>query len=67
MNPPRPTLDWDAVVDYSYLSQFELLRDCREDVRQCPWAAPAARMVVQSYLKVRRAEEEIDRLNIEVR
>jgi hypothetical protein len=67
MSPPRPTLDWDVVVDYSYLSQFELLRDCREDVRQRPWAVPAARLVAQSYLKARRAEEEIARLNIEVR
>lgn len=66
MMPPRPTLDWDAVVDYSCLSQFELLQDCQEDVQQRPWAAPAARLVVQSYLKVCQAQEEIVRLNVEV-
>lgn len=67
MNPPKPRLDWDAVVEYSYLSQFELLRDCRQDVRQRPWAAPAARLISQSYLKAQRAKEEIGRLNIEAR
>lgn len=67
MTPPQPSLDWDTVVNYTYLSQFELLRDCREDVREREWATPAARMVSQSYLKVHRAEEEIARLNIEVR
>ncbi|KAG8939000.1 hypothetical protein FRC04_007139 [Tulasnella sp. 424] len=67
MSPPRPTLDWDAVVEYSYLSQFELLRDCRQDIRTKPWAVPAARLITQSYLKVRRAEEEVCRLNIEAR
>lgn len=67
MSPPKPLLDWDAVVEYSYLSQFELLRDCRRDIRLQPWAAPAARLISQSYLKAHRAEEEIRRLNIEVR
>lgn len=36
-------------------------------MRQRPWAAPAARLVLQSYLKVCRAQEEIIRLNVEVR
>ncbi|KAJ7882248.1 hypothetical protein B0H14DRAFT_2316019, partial [Mycena olivaceomarginata] len=32
-----------------------------------PWATPAARLVLDMYFKIERAQEEVDWLNIEIR
>ncbi|KAG8956492.1 hypothetical protein FRC03_010785 [Tulasnella sp. 419] len=67
MNPKRPTLSWSTVVEYCHVSHFDLLRDCRQDISQKEWALPANRAATQAYLKVKRANEELKRLRIEVR
>lgn len=67
LTPKAPTLSWDQVVEYAFLSDFDLLRDCRQDVRQRPWAEPANRVLRDSYFKTQRAHEEIQRLNVEIR
>ncbi|KAI6010243.1 hypothetical protein BKA83DRAFT_39478, partial [Pisolithus microcarpus] len=38
----------------------------REDISQRPWAHPTARFAMDTYFKMRRAEEEIVRLNIKI-
>jgi hypothetical protein len=65
--PPRQLLDWEQVVEYAFLSDFDLLRDTRQDIRSRPWATPAARLAIDQSFKLRRAKEEIKRLNIEIR
>src|SRR5271156_5544293 len=65
--PPRQLLDWEQVVEYAFLSDFDLLRDTRQDIRNRPWATPAARLAMDQSFKLRRAKEEIKRLNIEIR
>jgi hypothetical protein len=67
LRPPRATLKWDNVVEYAFLSDFDLLRDTRRDVQHCPWATPAGRLALDTHFKILRAHEEIDRLNIELR
>ncbi|KAJ6512716.1 hypothetical protein C8R45DRAFT_1049873 [Mycena sanguinolenta] len=47
----RDSLEWDEVVEYAFLADFDLLRDARQDIRREPWALPA----------------EIQRLDIEIR
>ncbi|KAJ6605731.1 hypothetical protein B0H10DRAFT_1820435, partial [Mycena sp. CBHHK59/15] len=65
---PRPPLSWEAVVEYTFLADFDLLRDSnRVDPSQRPWALPAARLAMDNYFKICRAVEEIKRLNIEIR
>lgn len=54
------------MVEYAFLSDFDLLRDARQDIRRKPWATPAARLAIDQAFKLERAEEEITRLNIEV-
>ena len=54
------------MVKYAFLSDFDLLRDTRQDIRRKPWATPAARLAIDQAFKLERAEEEITRLNIEV-
>ena len=66
LNPPRPALDWDEVVEYTFLADFDLLRDTRQDICTRPWATPAARLAMDSYFKVLRAAEEVERLNVEI-
>ncbi|KAJ7747908.1 hypothetical protein DFH07DRAFT_869390 [Mycena maculata] len=66
MEPPRPTLDWEQVVECAFLADFDLLRDAREDIRQEPWALPAGRAAMDQHFKLLRADEEIERLNVEI-
>ena len=67
MNPPCHELHWDEVVKYTFLSEFDLLRDSRQDVSRRPWAMPAAHLTMDWYFKKCRAVEEIQRLNIKIR
>ncbi|KAG1749166.1 uncharacterized protein EDB91DRAFT_1235645 [Suillus paluster] len=65
--PPRPTLAWKDIVEYSFLGEFDLLRQSRTDIRDADWTAPAHREATVKYFKLQRAHEEIQHLNIEVR
>jgi hypothetical protein len=67
LNPPRPPLDWSQVSHYSFLDEFNLLRNTRHDVSSAPWANPVVREAIKKYLRICRAREEIDRCNIEAR
>ncbi|KAI0259058.1 hypothetical protein BC834DRAFT_834218 [Gloeopeniophorella convolvens] len=62
----RPQLEWQDISTYGSLAEFELLQECREDVRQKPWANSANRQAALHSLKVERAREEQKRLNIEI-
>ncbi|KAL6308954.1 hypothetical protein BKA93DRAFT_864339 [Sparassis latifolia] len=66
MDPPRPTLDWSKVTHYSFLEEFNLLRDTRNDIRDKPWTRPDIRAVMKQARRVARAREEIQRLDVEV-
>jgi hypothetical protein len=66
-DPPAPALTWEQVVDYAFLSDFDLLRDARQDVREKPWACPINRVLRDQYFKVERAQEDIKRLDVEIR
>ncbi|KAJ3780169.1 hypothetical protein GGU10DRAFT_397858 [Lentinula aff. detonsa] len=62
----RPQLTWDQVIEYSFLSDFDLLCDARRDVRSELWSQPAGRLALDQYYKLLRAPEEIIRLNKEI-
>ncbi|KAI0257732.1 hypothetical protein BC834DRAFT_839332 [Gloeopeniophorella convolvens] len=62
----RPSLEWKDISSYESLAEFELLRECRDDIRQQPWADSANRQALLYALKIERANEERERLNIEV-
>ncbi|KAG6809366.1 hypothetical protein H0H92_000527 [Tricholoma furcatifolium] len=67
LTPPKSPLQWNEVVEYAFLADFDLLRECRQDIRERPWARPAARLAMDQYFRMERAREEIQRLNIEIR
>lgn len=63
----KDELKWDEVVEYAFLSDFDLLRDARQDIRTRTWATPACHLALDRYFKIQRAQEELDRLNIEIK
>ena len=63
----RCTLEFDEVVEYAFLADFDLLRDMRQDISTHPWASPAARLAINSYFKLCQAKEEVVHLNVEIR
>ncbi|KIK15666.1 hypothetical protein PISMIDRAFT_114769 [Pisolithus microcarpus 441] len=67
VQPPRQMLQWEEFVEYTFLADFDLLRDTCEDISQCPWAHPTARFTLDTFFKMCQAEEEIACLNIEIR
>ncbi|KAJ6456851.1 hypothetical protein C8R45DRAFT_1110650 [Mycena sanguinolenta] len=64
--PPRNQLAWAAVIQTATLAEFDLLRDTCTDIRKLPWAQPARREAGLLYFGIKRALEEIRRLNIEI-
>ncbi|KAJ7819633.1 hypothetical protein B0H14DRAFT_3473004 [Mycena olivaceomarginata] len=67
LDPPRRTLKWEEVVEFTFLSDFDLLQDPEGNAVIRPWATPAARALMDTHFKILRAKEEIQRLNIEIR
>ncbi|KAJ6493155.1 hypothetical protein C8R45DRAFT_1095669 [Mycena sanguinolenta] len=66
LESPRPPLEWEAVVEYAFLAEFDLLRFSCRDVRSEPWAQGSGRAAMDLHFKIRRAKEEIERLNVEI-
>ncbi|KAJ7022152.1 hypothetical protein C8F04DRAFT_1272872 [Mycena alexandri] len=65
--PRGRELHWSEVVEYTFLADFDLLRDPEKLGEVRPWATPAARLLLDKYFKIERAKEEIQRCNIEIR
>ncbi|KAG1848433.1 hypothetical protein F4604DRAFT_1973836 [Suillus subluteus] len=66
LNPPRPPLQWEQIVDYSFLAEFDLLRETGTEIQTKRWANPSYRHASTQHLVHQRAKEEIRRLNVEV-
>lgn len=67
LNPPRPPLSWETVVNAVNIADFDLLRETRQDIRLLDWAQVANREGMVIYFGIKRAKEEICRLNVEIR
>ncbi|KIO19279.1 hypothetical protein M407DRAFT_11467 [Tulasnella calospora MUT 4182] len=59
-------LDFKTVINYAFVSQFDLLRDARQDIRSKPWAQASNRFLMDKLFERDHAREEIVRLNVEV-
>ncbi|KAF8157569.1 hypothetical protein K438DRAFT_1777209 [Mycena galopus ATCC 62051] len=67
MDPPMPSLAWDEVVNYCFLAEFDILRDMRDSICSRPWTRQNYQVAMDSYFKILQAQEEIKRLNIEIK
>ncbi|KAJ7893241.1 hypothetical protein B0H13DRAFT_1886386 [Mycena leptocephala] len=61
MVPPGRKLTWSEVVEYAFLSDFDLLHHPERGIEVRAWADPAARLLMDTYFKIERAREEIKR------
>ncbi|KAJ7050779.1 hypothetical protein C8F01DRAFT_1000146, partial [Mycena amicta] len=66
MTPPCQRLSRDVIVEYVFLSDFDLLRDDANPLENEKWATPTFRLLMDHYFKLERAWEEIQHLNIEI-
>ena len=66
LNPPRPVLTWEAVMNAVNVADFDLLRDTQQDIQALAWAQPANREGMVMYFGIKHAKEEICHLNIEI-
>jgi hypothetical protein len=67
LNPPPDPLAWHDIVQMATLADFNLLRLSHVDIRTLPWTQPVARQAMSLYFGIKRAKEEIHRLNVEIR
>ncbi|KAG2087520.1 uncharacterized protein F5147DRAFT_748517 [Suillus discolor] len=68
MQPPAPQLTWNDIVNYGFLSEFELLKHShsQQDVLHKPWTVPGNREIAMMYFKMKRSHEELTCLNVEI-
>ncbi|KAF8574510.1 hypothetical protein K439DRAFT_1262534, partial [Ramaria rubella] len=65
-DPSCQLLEYSAVVAYSWLGEFDLLKESRYEVLQRPWAIPLYREIASKYYKLVCAHEELVHLNVEI-
>jgi hypothetical protein len=53
-------------METTTLAEFDLLRDSRQDIWQQLWTQPSRHEAMNLYFGIKRAREEIQRLNIEI-
>ncbi|KAJ7798852.1 hypothetical protein B0H14DRAFT_3492174 [Mycena olivaceomarginata] len=64
--PPRQRLTFAEVIQMISLAEFDILRDTRQDIRLLPWTQPARREAMVLHFGIKRAKEEVHRLNVEI-
>ncbi|KAK7022809.1 hypothetical protein VNI00_016936 [Paramarasmius palmivorus] len=67
MQPRKPTLAWHEVISMVTLAEFDLLKDTHLDLSNTPWADIHKREAVRLHFSILRAQEEIIRLNVELK
>ncbi|KAI6143412.1 hypothetical protein BKA82DRAFT_4331277 [Pisolithus tinctorius] len=65
MDPPCCILKWDKVVEYAFITEFNLPQDAQQDVSQQPWVTLAGHSTMDHYFKLLHAQEEIECLEVE--
>ncbi|KAJ7878494.1 hypothetical protein B0H14DRAFT_2201404, partial [Mycena olivaceomarginata] len=63
---PREPLSWEEVVDYTFLSDLDLLQTSHCDILTEGWAQPAGHEAMDNYFKILDANKEIKHLNIDI-
>jgi hypothetical protein len=67
LTPPPDSLSWHDIVQMATLADFDLLQLSHTDIRTLPWTQPVARQAMSLHFGIKRAHEEILRLNVEIR
>ncbi|CCO35543.1 hypothetical protein BN14_09661 [Rhizoctonia solani AG-1 IB] len=64
--PPARTISWDSITNAKVLDDFDILRGSRWGIEEEEWSKPENRRCAEQARQLKRAEEEIQRLNVEV-
>ncbi|KAJ7710377.1 hypothetical protein B0H17DRAFT_914823, partial [Mycena rosella] len=67
LTPKHQKLTWAEVMEYAFLSDFDILQDPTGNATLRDWATQGGRQLMDSFFRIERAKEEIPRLNIEIR
>ncbi|KAB5588232.1 hypothetical protein CTheo_8328 [Ceratobasidium theobromae] len=67
MEPPRPTLTFKELIEGAYISNFDFLRQSQHGIQAAEWAKPVNLQCTREWQSLKRAQEEIARLNVEIR
>jgi hypothetical protein len=69
MDPPAPRLEWNQLMNYTVISEFELLKysQSHKDITTEPWSQPLNREMTKKFFKILRAHEEMIWVNIKAR
>ncbi|KAG8700478.1 hypothetical protein FRC08_004676 [Ceratobasidium sp. 394] len=67
LSPPAPSIKWEDITTARILDDFPILRDSRRLLLSQDWTNPNNRRCVEQYHRLLRAQEEITRLNVEIR
>ncbi|RXW14344.1 hypothetical protein EST38_g11508 [Candolleomyces aberdarensis] len=60
------TLDFAQAAKYSFVEEFELLKNSHADLSDARWKEPVIREAMKRHQRIQRAREEIIRVNIEI-
>jgi hypothetical protein len=63
----KPPTKFQDIIKLSFVSEFDLLKDSRNDIREKIWANPQARIVCDAFFRRRGAREELACLSLEIR
>ncbi|KAJ6611835.1 hypothetical protein B0H10DRAFT_1743818, partial [Mycena sp. CBHHK59/15] len=66
LTPPQEQLTFADIIATMSIIDFDMLRETREDIRKQPWTQPERREAGVLYFGIKRAKEEILRLNVEI-
>ncbi|KAJ7704913.1 hypothetical protein B0H17DRAFT_846884, partial [Mycena rosella] len=66
MIPPKVNLSWEEVIEYTFLSDLDLLCEEQEDMQGELWALPAGHVAMDQHYKLLCVDKEIIRLNIKI-
>ncbi|KAJ7836041.1 hypothetical protein B0H14DRAFT_2589907 [Mycena olivaceomarginata] len=50
------SLTWEQVVKYTFLADFDILRDTRAEVQSQPWTRPLYRLAMDTYFKIEQGK-----------
>ncbi|KAJ3514979.1 hypothetical protein NMY22_g14574 [Coprinellus aureogranulatus] len=67
LDPPGPELDWTKIAKYNFVEEFTVLRNTRRDIQTERWSDGEVREAMKLHQRIKRAQEEIGRLNIEMK
>lgn len=67
LSPLRQQLSWDEILEFSFLSEFDILRDARTDIRENKWATQKNCLLMQQFFKLLSAETELTWLRTKIR